>query len=124
MDQLIRVKLVVGSAARALEWYAATLGAAVGERHDADGRVVFAELRALGTTLTLKDADAHDPATEGLVLDVVIDDPDGPDALWTAMVDAGAVVVFPLEDQPYGRRAGRVRDPFGVQWILSGPPRG
>jgi PhnB protein len=85
-----------------------------------DGRVVFAEFRALGTTLEIKDADAYDPATVGLVLDVVTDEPD---ALWATLLDAGAEVVFPLEDQHYGKRGGRVRDPFGIQWILSGPIR-
>jgi PhnB protein len=26
--------------------------------------------------------------------------------------------VYPLADQFYGERAGRVRDPFGQQWML------
>jgi PhnB protein len=34
-------------------------------------------------------------------------------------VAAGAEVVRPLEDQFYGHRAGRVRDPFGHEWIIS-----
>ena len=118
MDQQIRLKVVVDSADRALAWYAEALGADVGERHEMGGRIVFAEFRALGTTLTIKDADAHDPATTGLLLDVLTGDPA---AVWDAVVGAGAEVVFPLQNQPYGKRAGRVRDPFGVQWIVSGP---
>jgi PhnB protein len=117
MDQQIRPKLVVESADRALAFYERALGAHTAERSEMDGRVVFAEFRALGTTLEIKDADAYDAVTVGLVLDVVTDDPD---ALWTTIVDAGAEVVFPLDDQEYGKRAGRVRDPFGVQWIVSG----
>jgi PhnB protein len=120
MTQQIRLKLVVDSADRALAWYEQALGADIGERHEMEGRVAFAEFRALGTTLTIKDADAHDPAAEGLILEVPIDDPD---PLWDAFLAAGADVVFPLENQFYGKRAGRVRDPFGVQWILSGPLR-
>jgi len=119
MNQQIRVKLVIDSADRAIEWYAETLGAHLGERHEIDGRVAFAELQVLETTLTIKDADAHDQPAVGLILDVQTDDPD---PVWEAMVKAGAEVVFPLDDQVYGQRAGRVRDPFGVQWILSGPP--
>jgi PhnB protein len=118
MDQQIRPKLVVESADRALVFYERALGAEPAERAEMDGRVVFAEFRALGTVLEIKDADEYDPATIGLVLDVVTDEPD---ALWEALVAAGAEVVFPLEDQHYGKRAGRVRDPFGVQWIVSGP---
>ena len=32
---------------------------------------------------------------------------------------AGATVVYPLADQFYGERGGRVEDPFGQQWMLS-----
>lgn len=35
------------------------------------------------------------------------------------MVDAGADEVIPVEDRPYGRCEGRVRDPFGHLWIVS-----
>jgi PhnB protein len=28
-------------------------------------------------------------------------------------------VIYPLADQFYGDRGGRVRDPFGHQWMLS-----
>jgi len=30
-----------------------------------------------------------------------------------------AEVVVPIEDRPYGKREGRLRDPFGHLWILS-----
>ena len=32
---------------------------------------------------------------------------------------AGAEVMYPLEDQFYGERGGRLRDPFGQQWMMS-----
>jgi PhnB protein len=41
------------------------------------------------------------------------------DSVWERAVKAGATVIYPLEDQFYGDRAGRLRDPFGHQWILS-----
>lgn len=41
------------------------------------------------------------------------------DAVWERAVAAGAQVVYPLADQFYGERAGRLRDPFGQQWMLS-----
>jgi hypothetical protein len=28
-------------------------------------------------------------------------------------------VMYPLEDQFYGERGGRLRDPFGQQWMMS-----
>ncbi len=121
MNQEIRLKLVVDSADRALAWYEQALGADIGDRHEMEGRVVFAEFRALDTTLTIKDADATDQATAGLIVEAVTD---VPDAVWERLVEAGAEVIFPLDDQFYGRRGGRVRDPFGVQWIVSGPLKG
>jgi PhnB protein len=41
------------------------------------------------------------------------------DAAWERALAAGAQVVHPLADQFYGERAGRLRDPFGQQWMLS-----
>jgi hypothetical protein len=44
---------------------------------------------------------------------------DDVDTAWQRAVTAGAAVVYPLADQFYGERAGRLRDPFGQQWMLS-----
>jgi PhnB protein len=41
------------------------------------------------------------------------------DAAWERALAAGAEIIFPLADQFYGERGGRVRDPFGQQWMLS-----
>ena len=118
-DNAVRPKLAVSGASDALQWYADVLDAVIGDRYQAGEQVVFAELEVLGTTITLKDADGADPVPQpGPILDCVVDDPD---AVATRMVAAGAEVVFPVDDQPYGARGGRVRDPFGVQWLLQTP---
>lgn len=118
-------KLVVPDADAAIDFYAAALGAEVTERYELDGTIVFAEIRFGDLRLQLKDADDVDPAPAegrrtGHILDVVVADPD---ALAAAFVAAGAEVVFPIADQPYGVRQGRVRDPFGQEWILGTPNR-
>jgi PhnB protein len=41
------------------------------------------------------------------------------DSAWARALDAGVEVVYPIADQFYGERGGRVRDPFGQQWMLS-----
>ncbi|MEV5388857.1 VOC family protein [Nocardia farcinica] len=46
-----------------------------------------------------------------------------PDATATQMVRHGGELVIPVENRPYGRRQGRVRDPFGHLWVLGGEPR-
>ena len=118
----VRPKLSVASAARAIAFYRQTLGATEVVRYADGDRVVLAEIDVLGTRVTLKDADEHDPAPgpdrPGPILDVVTDTPD---AYADRMAAAGAEVVFPVQDQPYGARGGRVRDPFGVQWLLQTP---
>ena len=35
----------------------------------------------------------------------------------------GAEVVVPIENRPYGKRSGRIRDPFGHLWIITGALR-
>jgi len=43
---------------------------------------------------------------------------DDPDAVADRAVAAGATVLFPVEDQGYGMRQGRVVDPFGHHWLI------
>ena len=103
----------------ALDWYAATLGAAVGDVHTDGATVVHADLVVLGTHLSLKDADDVDAVpSPGPILEVLVEEPD---PLESALLAGGAESIFPVADQPYGARAGRVRDPFGVDWLLTTP---
>lgn len=44
---------------------------------------------------------------------------DDVDAAFARAVAAGAEVVVPLTNQFYGHRDGRLRDPFGHEWLLS-----
>jgi PhnB protein len=44
-----------------------------------------------------------------------------PDAVFERAVRAGAKVVWPVGDQPYGWRVGRVVDPFGHHWEIGRP---
>ena len=44
-----------------------------------------------------------------------------PDAVAQRAVDAGAELIFPVEDQSYGLRQGRVADPFGHHWMIGRP---
>lgn len=46
---------------------------------------------------------------------------DDPDALFAQAVAAGASVVWPVDDQPYGWRVGRLVDPFGHHWEIGKP---
>jgi PhnB protein len=48
-------------------------------------------------------------------LSIVVDDPD---ATADRAVAAGARLIFPVADQPYGMRQGRVEDPAGHHWLI------
>jgi PhnB protein len=41
-----------------------------------------------------------------------------PDAVAERAVAAGAKIIFPTADQPYGMRQGRVADPEGHHWLI------
>jgi PhnB protein len=46
-----------------------------------------------------------------------------PDAVADRAVAAGAKVIFPVGDQPYGMRQGRIADPAGHHWLIGKPLR-
>jgi len=123
MTQRIIPRLVVDGARAALDWYAATLDAQVGEVHLHDGRVVHADLLLFETRLSLKEGDGTDRSAVALgvpgpILELVVDEPD---AIAAAMLERGAEEIFPVADQEHGARAGRFRDPYGVQWLVTTP---
>jgi PhnB protein len=41
------------------------------------------------------------------------------DTWWRRALEAGCEVVMPLDDQFWGDRYGKLRDPFGVHWSLA-----
>ena len=44
-----------------------------------------------------------------------------PDAVFERAISAGAKVVWPVADQNYGWRLGRLADPFGHHWEIGKP---
>ena len=56
----------------------------------------------------------------GSTLRMVLTD-DDPDAVFERAIAAGAVEVWPVADQPYGWRVGRLVDPFGHHWEIGKP---
>jgi PhnB protein len=46
---------------------------------------------------------------------------DGPDSAFARELSAGAREVWPVEDQSYGWRVGRLVDPFGHHWEIGKP---
>ncbi|MGX5211692.1 VOC family protein [Streptomyces violaceus] len=117
-------RLVVSDGPRAIDFYRAALGAEEIERYtDLEGRIVHAMLRLGGAVIAVKDADDGDPAPDSLGGSPVIMalDVSDADAVAEAMLRGGATVVYPVADQHYGQRGGRLADPFGHLWMISQP---
>ncbi|MBS1691860.1 MAG: VOC family protein [Actinobacteria bacterium] len=123
--------LVVDDAAAAIDFYVKAFDAVeLGRVPGPDGKLIHAALTINGATIMLNDdfpemtdgksttptALGGSPVTIHLqVTDV--------DEKFKKVVDAGATVVMPLEDQFWGDRYGAVRDPFGHLWSLGQPVR-
>ncbi|GAA4992714.1 VOC family protein [Yinghuangia aomiensis] len=116
-------RLVVSDAARAIDFYRSALGAEEVERYtDKDGHIVHAMLRIGGVPIAVKDEgiDPHPNALGGTPVIIALEVADA-DAVADAMVRSGATVVFPVGDQHYGQRSGRLADPFGHVWMIAQP---
>jgi PhnB protein len=119
-------RLVVADGPAAIAFYAQALGAQeVGERFTGPGgELIHAEVR-IGDSVVMITQDAVDgPARSpdqlgGMVTCVMALYWQDVDTAWERAVAAGAEVMYPLEDQFYGERGGRLRDPFGQQWMMS-----
>ncbi len=119
-------RLVVSDGAAAIDFYMAAFGAEpVSERHTMpDGSLIHAELR-IGNAIVMLTQDTDDgsraraPAAQrpaNVIMATYWADVDG---AWERALAAGAEVIYPLADHFYGERGGRLRDPFGHQWMLS-----
>ncbi|MGZ6640423.1 MAG: VOC family protein [Solirubrobacteraceae bacterium] len=129
-EHLTRVtpRLVVADGGAAIAFYREAFGAEeLGERFTTpDGHLVHAELR-FGDAVVMICEDGADPdaparspdALGGRVSAIMATYWEDVDAAWERAVAAGAEVIHPLADQFYGERGGRLRDPFGQQWMLS-----
>ena len=117
--------LSVRHGARAIEFYRAAFGAEVLFRMDDPNGAVVAQLSVCGAGFWLADeSPAHrnfSPESLGggsVRMVMIVDDPD---AAFGRAVAAGATVVSPVTDQPYGWRVGRIADPFGHHWEIGKP---
>jgi uncharacterized glyoxalase superfamily protein PhnB len=115
--------LCVRGAAKAIDFYVQTFGAREKFRlTEPSGRIGHAELEFGTATLMLADEFPEygitGPETIGgsaVTIHLHVDDAD---AVIASAVAAGAQVQMPPQDQFYGERSGRIRDPFGHSWNI------
>jgi PhnB protein len=116
--------LIVRDASRAIDFYKRAFGATELMRlaDPSTGKLWHAEVRIGDAPIAIADEDPDynlSPQSLGgspVIVQVYVDDVD---AVASQAVAAGAQVVFPVADQFYGDRAGRLADPFGHIWIVA-----
>ncbi len=117
--------LSVRRGASAIEFYKQAFGAEELSRIEGDGGAVVARMSVEGAEFWLADESPNDfnfsPESLGggsvrMVLTV-----ENPEAVFERAIAAGASVVSPVADQPYGWRVGRIVDLFGHHWEIAKP---
>lgn len=124
---VIEPMLSVRNGAKAVEFYTAAFAAETLFRIGEADEAVVAQLSAGGAIFWVTDESPEhanfSPETLGgstVRLVMIVDDPD---AVFERAVGAGAKVVWPVADQPYHWRVGRLADPFGHHWEIGKPLR-
>lgn len=115
--------LCVRGAAKAIDFYVQAFGAREKFRlTEPSGRIGHAELEFGGASVMLADEFPEygilGPESIGgsaVTIHLHVDDAD---AVIARAVAAGAQVLIAPQDQFYGERSGRIRDPFGHSWNI------
>lgn len=120
--------LSIRNAVGAIDFYRRAFGATELNRFVRPDGGVVATLEIEGARFGVADEspEAFNLSPESLGgtsvrINVIVADPD---AVAGRAVAAGARVLFPVADQPYGLRQGRVVDPFGHHWLIGRPLEG
>ena len=117
--------LSVRNGAEAVAFYKAAFGASELFKIEDDSGSVVAQLSVGKSDFWVADESPEhknfSPETLGGATTRMVLTVDDPDAVFAEAVAAGAKVVWPVEDQPYHWRVGRVVDPFGHHWEIGRP---
>jgi len=117
--------LTVKDARAMVEFYKKAFGATELSRQSAPTGQFIIEMSIDGERFFAVDENPSaftvSPATLGgttVRLSLIVPDPD---AVASRAVAAGGKIVFPVADQPYGMRQGRIADPAGHHWLVGKP---
>lgn len=122
--------LSVRRGAKAVEFYKAAFGAgelfridneqgeAVAQLSVGEGEFWVADESPANQNFSPESLGVDSSTRSSARMVMVVNDPD---AVFDRAVAAGATVVWPVADQPYGWRVGRIVDPFGHHWEIGKP---
>jgi PhnB protein len=115
--------LVVRDLPSAIEFYKEAFGATELMRlNDPSGNIIHAQIKIGDSPIDIAPEQGsynRSPQSLGgtsVPIGLYVEDVD---ALAEKAIAAGAKVIFPIADQFYGDRGGRLEDPFGHMWIVS-----
>ena len=116
--------LVCNGAADAIEFYKKAFGAVEEVRLPSpNGKLMHAQIRIGDSAVMLVDevpqCGALSPKTlkgSPVTIHLFVEDVD---AVLARAAAAGARVVIPVMDQPYGDREATIADPFGITWFVA-----
>lgn len=120
----INMSLIVKDAEKAFRFYNSAFRAELTMKLvDPSGKLVHAEMRIDDVIIFISEEMPEignlSPATTGstgAVFQIYTGDAEG---MFEAAILAGAEEVYPIKEQFYGDRTGRVKDPFGHHWIIA-----
>ena len=117
-------RLYVRGAADAIEFYKQAFGAIeLGRFAQSSGKIVIAEIKIGDSIVSVSEESPewrnYSPQSVGGATSIIILNVEDADAVWNQAIAEGAKEIFPLQDQFYGYRQGRLEDPFGHFWIIS-----
>ncbi len=114
----------IEGAAKALDWYKKAFGAKELEREPTpDGKLIHGRIRIGDSIVMMSDVfpggDTQSPTSLGNTTTTLHIYTKNVDKLFQQAVDAGAKVSMPLDNQFWGERYGKLKDPFGHNWSIS-----
>ncbi len=125
MKTTIKPVLSVRNGVAAIAFYCKAFGAVELMRVSSPDGQLVAELSVDGASFFLADESPenknYSPVTIGgnsVRMELSVSDPDG---VFANALAAGAREIYPVADQDYGYRLGRLEDPFGHHWEISKP---
>lgn len=115
--------LVSNDAKQSIEFYKNVFDAKVMYVLEYSGKIVHAEIQINGTTLMLSDEMYGDKIKSAktigdtpISLYVYVDDVD---STVDRAIKSGAKIMYPVQDEFWGDRAGTIIDPFGFKWNIA-----
>ena len=117
-------RIFVRGAANAIGFYQQAFGATeLGRSADPSGKIINAEIKIGDSIISLAEESPefgnYSPPSLGGATAILTLNLEDADAVWGQAIAMGAREIFPIKDQFYGFRQGRLEDPFGHLWIIS-----